>query len=113
MIQLRELQHDPELASLELSYSSIQNKLKLRFGNTITTNHIYNLVKTRGVFGFFSNLIYLLNNATAHKIVENHCVLSPLPPRTPSRDGAKRSPERGSEGEGGAKYSDSRLFCEQ
>ena len=79
MIQLRELQHDPELASLALNYSSIQNKLNLRFVNTITTNHIYNLVKTRGVYGFFSNLVYLLNNVTAHKIVGKHCVL----PHTP------------------------------
>ena len=116
--------NDPELASFPRSHSSIQNKLNLRFVNTITTNHIYNLVKTRGVYGFFSNLVYLLNNVTAHKIVGNHwyiahkiggkhCVLPPRPPRTPSRDGAKRSPERGSEGEGGVKCSDSRLFCEQ
>ena len=67
--------NDPELASFPRSHSSIQNKLNLRFVNTITTNHIYNLVKTRGVNGFFSNLVYLLNNVTAHKIVGNHCVL--------------------------------------
>ena len=90
--------NDPELASFPRSHSSIQNKLNLRFVNTITTNHIYNLVKTRGVYGFFSNLVYLLNNVTAHKIVGNHCVLPPSPLGPPL---------------GGVKRSASLLFCEQ